>query len=61
MLKGDKDWMAKGISCNGSFVSPEKKAEKEKILIKKELQKLVDDTKENLNRVMLPHDLFCRM
>lgn len=39
MIKGDKDWMAKGISCNGQFLSPEKVTERKKARFSEALKK----------------------
>lgn len=43
MIKGDKEWIAKGISCNGEFLSPEKKATRKKVRIIESLKKEVVD------------------
>lgn len=43
MIKGDKEWMAKGISCNGRFLSPEKVAEHKKAQIIEALKKTAAD------------------
>jgi hypothetical protein len=45
MIKGDKEWMAKGISCNGAFLSSEKTMERKKIVVTKLIQKQADETK----------------
>lgn len=39
MIKGDKEWLAKGISCNGQFLSPEKFKERKKIRISEGIKK----------------------
>lgn len=39
MIKGDKEWVAKGISCNGQFLSPEKFKERKKVRISEEIKK----------------------
>jgi hypothetical protein len=45
MIKGEKEWMAKGISCNGDFLSREKTVERKKVVFTKLIQKEVDKTK----------------
>ena len=45
MIKGDKEWLAKGISCNGSFLSSDKIAPRKKTVVTKLIQKQVDETK----------------
>ena len=43
MIKGDTEWIAKGISCNGEFLSSEKKAVRKKARIIESLKKEVVD------------------
>ncbi|MBI5892542.1 MAG: hypothetical protein HZB79_02640 [Deltaproteobacteria bacterium] len=41
MIKGEKDWIAKGISCSGQFLSHEEIAKRKKALFSEELKKEV--------------------
>jgi hypothetical protein len=43
MIKGDKEWMARGISCNGSFLSEEKAIERSKARLARDIKKNVDE------------------
>jgi len=44
MIKGDKEWLAKGISCNGSFLSPEKIAPRKKKVFTELIKKQAAET-----------------
>lgn len=43
MIKGEKDWMAKGISCNGPFLSQDERAKRKRTRIIESLKKEVAD------------------
>ena len=43
MIKGEKEWMAKGINCNGSFLTGEKKVERRKERMKAKIKSAVEE------------------
>jgi|GEM_PF-532179 len=43
MIKGDKEWIGKGISCNGTFIPEQKRKERKKARIIESLKKEVID------------------
>jgi hypothetical protein len=42
MIKGEKGWLAKGISCNGSFLSSEKRAERRRSRLARQIKDAVE-------------------
>jgi hypothetical protein len=45
MNKKDKDWVVKGMNCNGTFLSKEKIAPRKKVMVTKLIQKQAEITK----------------